>query len=240
MYGAGYTDVHIRLPLTYVTMAIALLLAAVLVWNVWRRHQWWPVTIAVWVVALIVLRGIVPAAYQSLIVNPNQLSKEKQYISYNLADEGGVRAEPDPAEAARDQRGAHAAEAHRQPATLRNIRLWDPNTLVTSYRQLQELRKYYTFLDADVDRYTVNGVYRQTMLSPRELNMTELPQQWVNQHITYTHGFGVAMSAVNQVTSGRLPGLPRAGHPAAELGAEPRRSSSRASTSASSARSTAS
>ena len=86
--------------------------------------------------------------------------------------------------------------------------MWDPNTLVTSYRQLQELRPYYSFLDADVDRYTVTGVYRETMLSPRELNIDGLPTQaqtWVNQHITYTHGFGVAMSAVNQVTSDGSP-----------------------------------
>ena len=79
---------------------------------------------------------------------------------------------------------------------------------MTSYRQLQELRPYYSFLDADVDRYTVSGVYRETMLSPRELNIDGLPTQaqtWVNQHITYTHGFGVAMSAVNQVTNDGSP-----------------------------------
>lgn len=209
IYGAAYTDVSVRLPLTYVTMAIALLLAAALVWNVWRRHQWWPVAIAVWVVALVVLRGIVPAAYQSLIVNPNQLSKERDYIASNLDatktayDLNGIEQVPLlPTDALTPQR----LEAN-QP-TLRNIRLWDPRTLVTSYRQLQELRPYYVFLDADVDRYTVNGVYRQTMLSARELNIDGLPPQaqtWVNQHITYTHGFGVAMSAVNQVTADGSP-----------------------------------
>ncbi len=91
---------------------------------------------------------------------------------------------------------------------MRNIRLWDPATLVKSYRQLQELRPYYTFTDADVDRYKVNGVYRQTMLSARQLNIAGLPAQaqtWVNQHITYTHGYGVAVSAVNQVTSDGSP-----------------------------------
>ena len=209
IYGAAYTDVHIRLPLTYVTMAIALLLAAVLVWNIWRRRQWWPLTIAVWVVALIVLRGIVPAAYQSLVVNPNQLSKERDYIARNLA---ATRLAYDLE--AIEQKPLATKEAltpqklrDNQP-TLRNIRLWDPNTLVTSYRQLQELRPYYIFLDADVDRYTVNGVYRQTMLSPRELNIDGLlpqAQTWVNQHITYTHGYGVAMSAVNQVTADGSP-----------------------------------
>jgi uncharacterized membrane protein (UPF0182 family) len=209
IYGAAYTDVTIRLPLTYVTMAIALLLAAILVWNVWRRHQWWPLAIAVWIVALVVLRGIVPAAYQSLVVNPNQLSKERDYIAnnldatkkaYGLNDIEQVPVSPS------DELTPQRLEANQ--ATLRNIRLWDPRTLVTSYVQLQELRPYYVFLDADVDRYTVNGVYRQTMLSARELNIEGLPAQaqtWVNQHITYTHGFGVAMSAVNQVTADGSP-----------------------------------
>jgi hypothetical protein len=209
IYGAAYTDVVVRLPMARVTMVVAFVLAAVLLWNVWRRRQWWPLAIVVWVVALILLRGIVPAVYQSLVVNPNQLSKEREYIARNL-------------EATRQaydlesivQRPLQATEAltardlsENQP-TLRNIRLWDPRTLVTSYRQLQELRPYYVFLDADVDRYTVNGTYRQTMLSARELNIDGLPQQaqtWVNQHITYTHGFGVAMSAVNQVTADGSP-----------------------------------
>ncbi len=84
IYGAGYTDVVVRLPMARVTMVIAFALAAVLVWNVWRRRQWWPLTIVVWVVALILLRGVVPAVYQSLIVNPNQLSKERDYIARNL------------------------------------------------------------------------------------------------------------------------------------------------------------
>ncbi len=79
---------------------------------------------------------------------------------------------------------------------------------MANYRQQQELQPYYSFLDADVDRYTVNGVYTETMLSPRELNIAGLPatsQTWVNQHITYTHGYGVAMSAVNQVTNDGSP-----------------------------------
>lgn len=209
IYGAAYADVVVRLPMARVTMVIAFVLAAVLVWNIWRRRQWWPVTIAVWVVALIVLRGVVPAVYQSLVVNPNQLSKERDYIARNLEatkkayDLNGIEQVPlSPTDALTPQR----LEAN-QP-TLRNIRLWDPRTLVTSYRQLQELRPYYVFLDADVDRYMVNGVYRQTMLSARELNIDGLPPQaqtWVNQHITYTHGFGVAMSAVNQVTADGSP-----------------------------------
>ena len=117
IYGAAYTDVAIRLPMARVTMVIAFILAAVLVWNIWRRHQWWPLTIAVWVVALIVLRGVVPAVYQSLIVNPNELSKERDYIARNLeATRHGVRPRGHRAEAPGHQRGAHAPEAEREPA----------------------------------------------------------------------------------------------------------------------------
>src|SRR5450830_975886 len=209
IYGAGYTDVHIRLPLTYVTLVIALLLVAALVWNIFRRHQWWPIVILVWVVAGIVLRGVVPAVYQSLIVNPNQLTKEREYIAHNLAATKSAYHLNDITQQNLSPKTPLTSQklADNQP-TLRNIRLWDPNTLVTSYRQLQELPPYYSFLAADVDRYTVGGVYRQTMLSPRELNIDGLPAQaqtWVNQHITYTHGFGAAMSAVNQVTSDGSP-----------------------------------
>ena len=209
IYGAAYTDVHIRLPLTRVTMVIAFAIAAVLIWNVWRRRQWWPAVIIVWVVAIIVLRGIVPAVYQSLVVNPNQLTKEREYIANNLAATKSAYQLNDITQQPLSPKTPLTPQKLKDnEPTLRNIRLWDPNTLVTSYRQLQELRPYYSFLDADVDRYTVGGVYRETMLSPRELNIDGLPQQaqtWVNQHITYTHGFGVAMSAVNQVTSDGSP-----------------------------------
>jgi len=209
IYGAAYTDVVVRLPLTRVTMVMAFILAAVLLWNMRRRHQWWPLVIVVWLAALIVLRGIVPAAYQSLVVNPNQLSKERDYIANNLEATKKAYGLHDIEQQAISPRATLTpARLDDNQATLRNIRLWDPATLVTSYRQLQELRPYYVFLDADVDRYTVNGVYRETMLSARELNIEGLPQQaqtWVNEHMTYTHGFGVAMSAVNQVTADGSP-----------------------------------
>lgn len=203
-YGASYTDVVVRLPLTRVTMVLAFAIAAVLVWNVWTRRRWWPLVVVVWIVALIVLRGIVPGVVQSLIVNPNQLAKEREYIANNLAATRAAyqldRLEAKPLEM---KTRITPAVLRDNEVTLRNVRLWDPDTLTTSYRQLQQLRPYYAFVDADVDRYTVRGAYTQTMVSARELNIDGLPAQaqtWVNQHITYTHGFGVAMSAVNQVT----------------------------------------
>lgn len=209
VYGAGNTDVNVRLLLTRVTMGVAFALAAVLIWNVWRRRRWWPAAILVWIGVLLVARLVVPLAYQSLVVNPNQLAKEREYIGYNLAaTRAAYNLESISTESLAAEEPLTVATLQRNAPTLRNIRLWDPAVLTTSYRQLQGLRPYYTFLDSDVDRYTVSGVYRQTMVSARELNIQGLPEQaqtWVNQHITYTHGFGVAMSAVNQVTKDGSP-----------------------------------
>jgi hypothetical protein len=203
--GAGYTDIHARLPGTRVTFVIALAFAVMLFVNVWRRRWRWPLfAIAGWIVVLIVVRGVWPGLVQSLVVNPNEQEKEKQYLTYNLA---GTRRAFNLDQITQQQYPLEGdlttAKLQANDNTVRNIRLWDPATLLTSYRQLQELRPYYSFTDVDVDRYTVNGVYRQTMLSARELNIGGLQgetQSWVNEHITYTHGFGAVVSAVNQVT----------------------------------------
>ena len=209
IYGAANTDVNVRLLVARATMLIAFVLAGLLIWNVWRRKQWWPVTILIWIGVLIVLRGIVPAAYQSLVVNPNQLAKEREYIANNLkATKAAYNLDSISTEPLAPETPLTIAKLDRNAPTIRNIRLWDPTVLTTSYQQIQGLRPYYVFLDSDIDRYTVKGVYRQTMLAARELNIQGLPAQaqtWVNQHITYTHGFGVAMSAVNQVTKDGSP-----------------------------------
>lgn len=227
VFGAGYTDIHARLPIIRVLMIVAFVLAAALLVNVWRRRQYWPLSIAVWAVAFVALGGIWPALMQSLIVNPNQLGKERSYIANNIT---ATRAAYDLASISSKQLPMRtdltSANLKTNPGTIGNIRLWDPGTLVTSYRQLQELRPYYSFVDADVDRYQVDGVYKQTMLSPRELNIDGLPanaRTWVNEHITFTHGFGVALSAVNQVTADGSPDFlvqdvpPRSSAPGLEI-----------------------
>jgi uncharacterized membrane protein (UPF0182 family) len=211
VFGAGYTDVHVRLPVIRALMVVALGLGAALIYNAVRRRrpQWLPLSVAAWIVLLIVFLGIVPAAYQSLFVNPNQLGRELPYLAYDLA---ATRAAYDLTEVSEKPypltgnltSGLLAAN----PGTVGNIRLWDPETLQRSYTQLQQLRPYYAFTTVSVDRYSLDGSYRQTMLSPRELNVAGLPRQaqtWVNQHVTYTHGYGVTVSAVNQVASSGSP-----------------------------------
>jgi uncharacterized membrane protein (UPF0182 family) len=211
VFGAGYTDTHVRLPLIRFLMALALALGAALIYNAvrGRRKLWPPLAVGVWLASLIIFLGIIPAIYQSLFVSPNQLAKEKQYISYNIA---ATRTAYDLTKISETpyslQGDLSASSLQTNDVTVRNIRLWDPETLLRSFQQLQELRPYYSFTSVAVDRYQVNGIYRQTMLAPREMRISGLPSQaqtWVNQHITYTHGYGVAVSAVNQVASGGAP-----------------------------------
>src|SRR2546426_9180469 len=92
------------------------------------------------------------------------------------------------------------ASLEQDSTTIKNIRLWDPRPLLATYRQLQEIRLYYDFQDVDIDRYWINGKYTEVMLSPRELNISLLPenaQTWVNRHLKFTHGSGLTMSPVN-------------------------------------------
>ena len=211
VFGAGYTDVHVRLPLIRALMALALLLGAALILNaVWRRRKLWPpLAIGAWIVALIVLLAIVPAAWQSLSVNPNQLTKETPYMANDIAATRSAYDLTAISETPYSLQGdLSASQLQANGVTISNIRLWDPEVLVSSYSQLQELRPYYSFGSVSVDRYLVNNVYTQTMLAPRELKVAGLPataQTWGNQHITYTHGYGVTVSAVNQVSSGGSP-----------------------------------
>ncbi len=211
VFGAGYTDVHVRLPLIRFLMVVAFLLGGALIYNAvrGRRRLWPPLAIGVWIVALIVFLAIVPAAWQALSVNPNQLTKETPYIANNIAATRSAYDLTAISETPYSLQGdLTAAQLLVNKVTIGNVRLWDPEILLTSYGQLQELRPYYSFGSVSVDRYLVNGTYTQTMLAPRELRVAGLPAQaqtWVNQHITYTHGYGVTVSAVNQVASGGSP-----------------------------------
>ncbi|MGH9317626.1 MAG: UPF0182 family protein, partial [Thermoanaerobaculia bacterium] len=101
-----------------------------------------------------------------------------------------------------------SAVIERNSLTVKNIRLWDHRPLLTTFAQLQEIRTYYKFADVDVDRYTVNGEYRQIMLSAREMSYQHLPSRvWINEHLTFTHGFGLVAGPVNRITPEGLPDL---------------------------------
>ena len=208
VFGAAYTDIYGSLPMLGALAVLAGLCAAACLLQIWRPGLRLVVggLLAlglVWIAGL----GIYPALLQRFRVTPNEFAAERPFIEHNIRMTrkayGLDRIEQRvfPAEENLDGRALD-----RNAATIRNIRLWDHRPLLRTYGQLQEIRTYYKFVDVDNDRYTLNGEYRQLMLSPRELSYPHLQSPvWINKHLTFTHGFGVVVGPVNRVTPEGLP-----------------------------------
>jgi uncharacterized protein len=198
--GASYTDVNAELPALYLLIG-ATVVAIVMVVVAMRRGGFLlpGAAIGLLIVASIILQGAYPAAIQRLQVDPQELSREQPYIAENLAATMAAYGLDD-VEFQRFEidNDLDEADVIDNDVTLRNIRLWDPNVLETTYQQLQALRPYYQFNTVSVDRYEIDGELRQVMIATRELS--ELPEgtnTWQNRHITFTHGYGVVASQVN-------------------------------------------
>ena len=210
VFGAGYTDVHIKLLALNIMVGLSLVVAALLVANIFRRT--WRLAIAgvvLLVGAAFLLRGLLPGVVQKYIVEPNEFAKEKPFIEFNirgtleaygLEDLEIIDFLPEDAVTIQD--------IGNEPDTIRNIRLWDYRPILRAFKQLQEIRTYYDFPDVDVARYTFNGSYRQVMLAARELDHGQLQNPtWVNQHLEFTHGYGLVMNFVNEVDTAGKPTL---------------------------------
>jgi uncharacterized membrane protein (UPF0182 family) len=163
--------------------------------------------LAVFFAVLIVGTGVYPSLVQKLKVTPNEIALEKPYLEKNIQYTNlaygldNIKYQEFPAEDRLTRE-----DLKRNELTIKNIRLWDHAPLLSTYSQLQEIRTYYKFIDVDNDRYYVNGEYRQVMLSPRELSYRALPSRtWVNEHIIYTHGYGVVLGPVNRISPEGLP-----------------------------------
>ncbi len=211
LLGASYTDVHIALPGLYISAIAALIAAAWVVLGIARdKLVWSAVSATVFFVAVSVLaRGIVPAAFQKLVVSANELTRESPYIRQHInatRNAWGL----DKVEG-RDLSGEvqlAMSNIKANAATVDNVRLWERDLLMQTFKQLQEIRTYYDFVSVDDDRYMVDGKYRQVHIAARELNSESLPTRtFINSRLTFTHGMGVTMAPVNQVTSEGLPVL---------------------------------
>ncbi len=209
VFGAAYTDVHLRLPLLVALASASLIAAAVCASNVWLAGIRLPVAAVIIFFAVSIVQTIVPSLFQSYWVKPDELKLESRYIDRNIEFTrygfalDHITSAPFPA------KGKLTPELiAANQTTIQNIRWWDPRPLLDTYRQLQEIRLYYDFHDIDVDRYTIDGSYRQVLLSARELNQSKLPvdaQTWINQRFKFTHGNGIAMSPVNRFDQEGLP-----------------------------------
>ncbi len=209
-FGAGYVDVNVQVWTYWLLVFLFLGAAALFFVNMRTRGTRLPLIGASLLVGGAIIVGAIPSALvQKLVVEPSELELEAPYIRHNIDATrrayGLDRIEEQPFEATEN---LSRADIEANPLTIRNVRIWDERPLIQTYQQVQEIRPYYVFPDVDVDRYTVDGVYRQVMLSAREIDTDRLPTQarnWVNERLQYTHGYGVALSPVNQVTPEGLP-----------------------------------
>jgi Uncharacterized conserved protein len=212
IFGASYTDMHAQLPAQWILLVVVVVCAAGIIVSLFRHKLRWLVyCIGGWVVAAIIIGAIFPAMVQRFQVQPSELVREKPYIEYNIQSTreafalSNVEEEFFPAE-----KTPSYQDIVENDETINNIRLWDHRPLKDTYNQIQAIRLYYDFHDVDVDRYTINDNYRQVMLSARELSAEKLAvqaQTWVNRRLQFTHGYGVVLSPVNEVSAEGLPVL---------------------------------
>ncbi len=210
IFGAGYADMNAKLPAQWILLGVVVICAGLLLVSILRRnHRWALYGIGGWIVIAIVAGAIFPALVQRFQVQPSELAREKPYIEYNIQFTreafalNRVEEQFFPAEEA-----PSPEDIAQNEVTIRNIRLWDSRPLKDTYNQLQAFRLYYDFNDVDVDRYIIDGEYRQVMLSARELSAEKLAveaQTWVNRKLQFTHGYGIALSPVNEVSTQGLP-----------------------------------
>jgi uncharacterized membrane protein (UPF0182 family) len=211
LFGASYTDLATRRPLLHATWVTALLGAGLVLLGMRTRRLARNTGAAAVLLFLVsaVLGNLVPAAMQRLVVIPNELVKETPQLEHHIT--ATRRAWGLDEVLVRDLTGEAAltlADIQANAGTIRNVRLWDREPLLQTFGQLQEIRTYYDFVSVDDDRYWIDGQYRQVLLSPRELNSTALPTRtFINERLTFSHGMGLTLSPVNQVTVEGLPVL---------------------------------
>ena len=210
--GVNYTQAHVTL-LGMAFIAVALLAGAVIAiaGGIIKPQGRWLVVAILPPVGFYIIFGAVGWYVSNFIVNPNQLDRERPYITNNIAftrQAYGLDRFKNREYVA--QSSVDALDASNNQKTFDNIRLWDVNALRDTLRQVQEIRTYYDFPDIDIDRYDINGSMREVMLATRELNQNKLPassRNWINDKLIYTHGYGITMNPVNGFTAEGLPTL---------------------------------
>ena len=209
LHGATNADVAVMIPALRVLL-VAAVIGAGLALAQTRTESWWPLLAAAALYGGVNVAGTGAAAVmQRFVIAPNEQVRELPYIEHNIAATRvafGLNTVEE-----RELSGdalLTRADIDANAATLGNVRLWDHQPLLQTFAQIQEIRTYYDFVSVHNDRYKINGEYRQIMLSARELNSESLPNRnWINERLTFTHGYGVTLGPVNQVTPEGLPVL---------------------------------
>jgi len=211
VYGASYTDIKVTLLKHRLIMIVSFISAVLLVVGIKTKKLRIVLSGPALMIVISILGNIVAALVQSYVVSPDEISKEKKYIEYNIKYTQKAYSLEDveekmfPAET-----NLTIEDIRKNDETISNIRINDYRPTKMVYNQKQGIRYYYDFYDVDVDRYYIDGKYRQVFLSPREIDHGRISEEtltFINKHLKYTHGYGIVMSPVNRVTSEGLPYL---------------------------------
>ena len=201
---ALYTDMNARLPANAILTVVALAAAALLLLNTWFKTLWLlALAGGAWIVLSVVVGGLYPSFVQTVQVNPNELNVERPYLRQHIeATRAAYDIDAIQARRFTGEQDLTRAVFSEDAATIDNLRLWDYRPLLTTFGQEQILRFYYEFLDVDIDRYEIGGEQRQIMLSARELDVDKFgaDRTWTNEHLVYTHGYGITAVPVDAVT----------------------------------------
>jgi hypothetical protein len=207
--GLTFTDVNATLPAKSILAAIAIICSLLFFANIVRKSLILPAAgTALMVGASVLIAGVYPGAVQQFQVKPSESSKEAPFIQRNIDSTRDAYGIADVE--MKDYQATvstNSGQLANDAATIANIRLMDPNVLSATFRQLQQIKPYYTFPESlDVDRYKVNGVQRDVVVAVRELNIDGNPSRnWINDHLVYTHGFGFVSAFGNSVDSDGKP-----------------------------------
>jgi uncharacterized membrane protein (UPF0182 family) len=208
-FGANFADVNALLPLLWAQIAAAILATVCAVISIFRQNNRLFLAGATLLVLTTAAGWVYPSLVQRFSVAPNELAKETPFIQHNINATRTAFGLNNVEE--RELSGGAAltaADIEANRRTVNNIRLWDQQPLLDTFGQIQEIRTYYEFSSVDNDRYKINGEMQQIMISPRELNAASLPNRnWINEHLTFTHGYGAAVGPVDKVTAEGMPEL---------------------------------
>lgn len=216
VYGAGYTDINIQLPVDISLTILALVCALFFLWRLFFcSEKLWTVwrLLPLYLALIFIGNFVIPTTIQRLVVQPNELARERPYLKRSIDftraafDLNNIEVKTFAPKGKLTQ-----ADIQTNNLTIRNIRIWDTRPLLETNRQLQQIRLYYKFFDADIDRYTIQTDLgkqdQQVIIAARELDYNAVLQQaqtWINKHLIYTHGYGFTLSPVNTVAPGGLP-----------------------------------
>lgn len=203
MVGIDFVDQKFTMGLQWLVVAASIVASVLAAMGRWR--------LAAWMALALVIRFAAPAMIRAAYVRPNEISLERPYIQQHIEatrSAFGLDRRVTETEVAAKLDGRF--DPARNQALLQNVRLWDWRAFRDTITQIQALRPYYSFVDTDVDRYMIDDQLRQVMLTPRELDIRQLPAartRWINPHFIYTHGYGLVMAEANRITADGLPVL---------------------------------